>query len=105
MKNGLILVNRWFAGWETQFTVGELEHLVRESGLEVMRSYGDWMVPGLWYRVTREVLKRGLGARLPLHPSGPAWWSNGWEQLRARLRRQRWALQTCHVIGTVGRRP
>jgi len=71
----------------------------------VMRSYGDWMVPGLWYRVTREVLKRGLGARLPLHPSGPAWWSNGWEQLRARLRRQRWALQTCHVIGTVGRRP
>src|SRR5262249_28748726 len=40
MKNSLILVNRWFAGWETQFTVGQLEKLVRESGLEVVRSYG-----------------------------------------------------------------
>jgi hypothetical protein len=104
MKNLLILVNRWFAGWETQFTVGQLEGLVRGSGLEVTRSYGDWMVPGLWYRVTREVLKRGLGVRLPLHPRGPAVWSRTWEGLRARLRGQRWALNTCHVIGTVGRR-
>ena len=104
MKNGLILVNRWFAGWETQFTVDELERLVRDSGLEVVRSYGDWMVPGLWYRVVREVLKRGTGARLPLDPRGPAWWSNGWERWRGWLRRRRWALNTCHVIGTVGRR-
>jgi SAM-dependent methyltransferase len=104
MKNALILANRWFAGWETQFTRSQLERLVSESGLEVVRSYGDWMVPGLWYRVVREVLKRGTGARLPLHPSGPAWWANGWERWRAWLRRRRWALNTCHVIGTVGRR-
>ncbi|HEY6194384.1 MAG TPA: class I SAM-dependent methyltransferase [Candidatus Eisenbacteria bacterium] len=104
MKNLLILANRWFAGWETQFTVGQLERLVRESGLEVTRSYGDWMVPGLWYRVVREVLKRGTRLRLPLHPGGPGWWSRGWEGLRARLRGRRWALNTCHVIGTVGRR-
>jgi SAM-dependent methyltransferase len=104
MKNALILANRWFAGWETQFTVGRLESLVRGAGLEVVRSYGDWMVPGLWYRVVREVLKRGLGVRLPLHPSGPAWWSRGWERFRAGLRGRRWALHTCHVIGTVGRR-
>lgn len=105
MKNMLILVNRWFAGWETQFTVGQLERLVRESGLEVVRTYGDWMVPGLAYRVMREVLKRGLGVKLPLHPQGPAFWSKGWDRFRAALRGQRWALNTCHVIGTVGRRP
>lgn len=105
MKKALIAVNRWFAGWETQFTVPQLEGLVRESGLEVTRSYGDWMVPGLWYRVTREVLKRGTGLRLPLHPRGPALWSSAWEGLRARLRKTRWALHTCHVIGTVGRKP
>ncbi|MFM8558669.1 MAG: class I SAM-dependent methyltransferase [bacterium] len=105
MKNALILVNRWFAGWETQFTVGQLERLVRESGLEVVRTYGDWMVPGLAYRVTREVLKRGLGVKLPLHPQGPAFWARGWDRFRAALRGQRWALNTCHVIGTVGRRP
>jgi SAM-dependent methyltransferase len=104
MKQALILVDRWFAGWETQFTLGRLERLVRGSGLEVVRSYGEWMVPGLWYRVLREVLRRGPGLRLPLHPRGPAWWSNAWEALRARLRRRRWALHTCHVIGTVGRR-
>jgi SAM-dependent methyltransferase len=104
MKQVLILVDRWFAGWETQFTLPRLERLVRESGLEVVRSYGDWMVPGLWYRVLREVLKRGLGFRLPLHPRGPAWWSDAWDGLRARLRRRRWALHSCHVIGTVGRR-
>ena len=104
MKNVLILVNRWFAGWETQLTVPQLERLVRESGLEVVRTYGDWMVPGLWYRVVREVLKRGFRVRLPLHPAGPAAWSRGWVGWRAWLRGQRWALNTCHVIGTVGRR-
>jgi len=77
---------------------------VRESGLDVVRSYGDWMVPGLWYRVLRGVLKRGGLARLPLHPRGPAAWSRGWDTLRARLRHKRWALHTCHVIGTVGRK-
>ncbi len=104
MKKMLIFANRWFAGWETQFTVRELERLVRESGLEVTRSYGDWMVPGLVYRVVREILKRGLGLRLPLHPRGPAAWSRGWDALRTQLRARRWALNTCHVIGTVGRR-
>ena len=104
MKNILILMNRWFAGWETQFTVSQLERLVSESGLEVKRTYGDWMVPGLWYRVVREVLKRGFQLRLPLHPAGPGFWARGWEGWRGWLRAQRWALNTCHVIGTVGRR-
>ena len=104
MKQVLIAFGRWFAGWETQFTVGELESRCTQAGLEVVRSYGDWMVPGLWYRVTREVLKRALGIKLPLHPRGPRLWSAGWEAMRARLRRKRWALHTCHVIGTVARR-
>lgn len=104
MKNALILVNRWFAGWETQFTPAQLERLCAATGLEVVRTYGDWMVPGLWYRVVREVLKRGLGLKLPLHPKGPAFWSGAWDAFRAALRGRRWALWTCHVIGTVARR-
>ena len=103
MKNTLILFNRWFAGWETQFTPAGLEDRCRAAGLVVVRTYGDWMVPGLAYRVLRESLKRGLGVRLPLHPKGPAWWSDGWDALRAKLRTRRWALWTCHVIGTVAR--
>ncbi len=103
MKNTLIAFNAWFAGWETQFTPAQLEGLCREAGLDVVRTYGDWMVPGLWYRGLREVLKRGLHVRLPLYPRGPAAWSAGWEKLRASLRTRRWALWTCHVIGTVAR--
>jgi SAM-dependent methyltransferase len=104
MKQVLIACNAWFAGWETQFTPSELERRCRESGLEVVRTYGDWMVPGLAYRVVREVLKRGAGVRLPLNPRGPAWWAGGWDAWRATLRRTRWALWTCHVIGTVARK-
>ncbi len=105
MKQALIAMNRWFAGWETQFTPAGLERLMREAGLAVRRTYGEWMVPGLGYRVARELLKRGFGARLPLHPRGPSWWERGWESLRAGLARHRLALYTCHVIGTVGEKP
>lgn len=105
MKNVLIVFGAWFAGWETQFTVGQLEKLLASTGLLVKRSYGDWMVPGLWYRVMREVLRRGGNIRLPLAPRGPEWWAGGWESLRRSLHRRRWALSTCHVIGTVAERP
>ena len=104
MKQTLILFNAWFAGWETQFTPAALERRVREGGLVVRRTYGEWMVPGLWYRVARELLKRA-GLVLPLEPRGPGWWARGWDALRARLADtalQRW---TAHVIGTVGEKP
>jgi SAM-dependent methyltransferase len=105
MKQVLIAMNAWFAGWETQFTPGALERLLRDSGLAVRRTYGEWMVPGLWYRVLREVLKRGVRVTLPLEPPAPRWWSAAWERLRARASRARWALHTCHVIGTVAEKP
>ena len=105
MKKTLIALDRWFAGWETQFTPAGLERLLAASGLVVRRTYGEWMVPGLAYRVLRELLRRGLRVSLPLAPRGPAWWSRGWEALRASLARRRWALYTCHVIGTVAEKP
>ena len=101
MKQSLIAANRWFAGWETQFTPAQLEARVREAGLVVRRTYGEWMVPGLGYRVLREVLRRG-GITLPLEPRGPGFWERGWNALRARLGKTRPALWTSHVIGTVG---
>ncbi len=105
MKQILIALNAWFAGWETQFTPGGLERLMSTSGLVVRRTYGEWMVPGLWYRVLREVLRRGARITLPLEPPAPRWWSGGWERLRARAARARWALHTCHVIGTIAEKP
>ena len=45
-KQVLIALNRWFAGWETQFTPDQLERLCAATGMQVVRTYGDWMVPG-----------------------------------------------------------
>jgi SAM-dependent methyltransferase len=105
MKKALIALDAWFAGWETQFTPAGLERRLRGAGLTVRRTYGDWMVPGLGYRVLRELLRRGPGVRLPLEPRGPGWWERGWRAWRAWLGRRRWALYTCHVVGTVAERP
>ena len=105
MKQTLILFNAWFAGWETQFTPARLERLMTGAGFRVRRTYGEWMVPGLAYRVLRELLKRGLRLSLPLEPRGPAWWAAMWEGLRARASARRWSLWTSHVIGTVGEKP
>jgi SAM-dependent methyltransferase len=105
MKQTLIAMNRWFAGWETQFTPSELEGLIRETGLAVRRTYGEWMVPGLGYRVLRELLKRGTPIVLPLDPRGPRFWSAGWDALRRRFARTRASLYTSHVIGTVAEKP
>jgi SAM-dependent methyltransferase len=105
LKQILIAVDRWFAGWETQFTPAELEACCRAAGLAVRRTYGDWMVPGLWYRVLREVLRRVFRVTLPLAPRGPAWWARAWDAWRDRWRRRRFALYTCHVIGTVAEKP
>jgi ubiquinone/menaquinone biosynthesis C-methylase UbiE len=105
MKQVLIACGAWFAGWETQFTPGRLEALLRREGLSVRRTYGEWMVPGLSYRVLREALKRLTPLALPLEPRGPAWWHGAWTGLRAALLKHRAALYTCHVIGTVAEKP
>ncbi|HKQ57291.1 MAG TPA: methyltransferase domain-containing protein [Candidatus Eisenbacteria bacterium] len=105
MKKTLIALDKWFAGWETQFTPAALEARLSDAGLRVRRTYGDWMVPGLWYRVVRELLKRSGAMTLPLEPRGPGWWERGWRAWRAWLGQRRWGLYTCHVIGTVAERP
>jgi len=105
MKNTLILFNAWFAGWETQFTPGALERCCRAAGLDVRRTYGEFLVPGLWYRVVRELLKRGAGWSLPLDPEGPRAWRRAWDGMRAALLRTRLGLHLAHVIGTVGEKP
>ena len=70
MKRVLIAFDRWFAGWETDFTIGELRRELRAVGLVPVHEYGDWCVPNLFYRVLRKALL-GRGLRLPLEPPLP----------------------------------
>jgi ubiquinone/menaquinone biosynthesis C-methylase UbiE len=68
VKHLLIAVNRWFAGWERSFSVGELEDAMRRAGLSTEYRYGVWMSPSFFYRSAREALKVA-GITLPLYPS------------------------------------
>jgi SAM-dependent methyltransferase len=104
-KKLLIRLNRWFAGWETEFSPAELEGLLAGVGLEVARTYGDWMVPGLWYRALRKMVLTRTGVRLPMYPDplpplgrAAAAWRNWFGRRRA-------SLYTTPTIGVVGRKP
>jgi len=39
-KHLLMLRGKWFAGWEREFSIGELKRLVDRVGFEIMNSYG-----------------------------------------------------------------
>ncbi len=104
-KKALIAVDRWFAGWETQFTIGQLESEARREGVEVVRSYGDWMVPGLWYRALRKLLLTRLGVKLPMHPEPVPALARLGEKWRDSFGRTRLSLYTMPTIGVVVRKP
>jgi SAM-dependent methyltransferase len=101
-KHILMFFDRWFAGWETEFSVGELESIVRAQGFEIDGIYGHNLYPPIWYRGVRRVLL-GTGLRLPMHPlSSPVM-----QSLRRGLRAlipYRLRLETSMVIGCLGRK-
>lgn len=103
-KMALIAIGKWFAGWETQFTIAELERLVRSEGLEVTRSFGDWMVPGLWYRAVRKILLTRTGQKLPMYPEPIAPLARLGEAWRDAFGKTRLALYTTPTIGVIARK-
>jgi SAM-dependent methyltransferase len=100
-KQALIAMGRWFAGWETQFTPGALERAAVAAGGRVVRTYGDWMVPGLWYRALRKTLLSRLGFRLPMYPDPVPPLGRAVARWREAQRGKRWALYTMMTIGVV----
>jgi ubiquinone/menaquinone biosynthesis C-methylase UbiE len=67
LKHILIAFDKWFAGWETEFTMPQLKKLMKQAGLEIVHSYGDWMRPNLFYRIFREIGFK-FGMELPKYP-------------------------------------
>jgi len=104
LKHALIAIGTWFAGWETEFTIGELEGLMRRSGVRIVRRYGAWMIPGLFYRSVRlGLLKVGL-ARLPLEPPRIPLVTPMLAFVRSAWARTPFAFYTYFVIGAIGRK-
>lgn len=100
VKHLLIWLNRWFAGWETEFSIGQLKRLHAEAGYHVRSVYGDWMRPSFLYRATREALKK-VGIRLPLYPRRVPILSTVRDRWRDYLKKQRMAFYTFMDIGVV----
>lgn len=70
LKQVLIAAGKWFAGWETQFSVRQLRNLLERRGLEVIGIYGHNPSPPIWYRGLRRVLLKA-GLRVPMYPVRP----------------------------------
>ena len=105
VKKLLIAANRWFAGWETQFSPGAIRRLVEHTGFRCERVYGYGMHPGLTYRVLREGMRR-VGWRLPLEPSlgpfqrGYRAWHGVWRRIEASALGPYMAV----TVGVIGRK-
>lgn len=103
-KHVLIAMGRWFAGWETEFSIGQLTRLIEAAGLRVTRRYGQWMIPGLFYRGLRLVLLKSRIATLPLQPHPVPLLGRPLARCRAAFARTPLAMYTYFVIGAVGRK-
>ena len=104
-KHALMALDKWFAGWETEFSVNELEDLMRDAGLEITHAYGDWMVPNLFYRALRKVLLKTTGKRLPMYPKPVPVLGEADRAWREWFGGKRASLYTTIVIGVFGRKP
>jgi SAM-dependent methyltransferase len=103
IKHLLIAMRLWFAGWEREYSISELEGMLREHSFSIVASYGEWFNPPMWYRM----LRRGLvsaGVRLPMYPRVFTALGKVFGGLREALMGRRFALYTTVVIGTIARR-
>ena len=103
IKHFLILINRWFAGWETEFSAGQLKQRMQYSGFIIHERYGEWMQPSLFYRIFREALLK-MGLRIRLYPVGIP----GFRRLRKHVRNskmaQKLAIYTGLDLGIIGKK-
>lgn len=102
-KHALMAFGLWFGGWERQFTAGSLSALLRRSGFEPVRAYGDWSRPGLVYKALRQAAAK-LGFRLPMYPKYFDALTEGYYRLQGRLRAKRLLLYTVLSVGVVARK-
>jgi len=104
LKHVLIALGKWFAGWETEFSIGELTRLMERAGARVTRCYGSWMIPGLFYRSLRVALLKTRIAKLPLYPAAVPVLSKLMAWARNRFARTGLSFYTYFVIGALGRK-
>jgi len=103
VKHLLIAAGRWFAGWETEYSIGGLERLLRKHSFSIVSSYGEWLNPPIWYRMLRRAAV-AIGLRLPMYPRIFDFSRRRFGSVRSRLLKKRWVLYTTLVVGTLARK-
>jgi ubiquinone/menaquinone biosynthesis C-methylase UbiE len=101
-KHVLMFFDKWFAGWETEFSPKEIESMVEDAGFELVATYGHNLYPPIWYRGVRKVLAR-RGIKMPMYPFD----SPGFRYTRRGFKRalpHRAVLNTSMVVGCIGRK-
>ncbi len=102
IKTFLISIDKWFAGWERSFSVPELKKEMQQLGLQTVHTYGEWMYPSLFYRMTREAL-RTVKIKLPLNPKIPVLY-NIRKSLRDSLKDTTLTTYTALSMGVIGKK-
>ncbi len=104
VKHILMTFGRWFAGWETEYTIAGLSSTMKQAGFrEIVHRYGTWMNPSFFYRSVREVLL-GLGCEIPMYPSSPAIMRRTRASLKKKMEKTQVAFYTYHTIGIIAKK-
>ena len=104
IKHVLIGLNAWFAGWEREFSVRELQALLKSLGVYPKKVYGEWMYPSLFYRTFREACSK-IGLRLPLYPTMIPAVARLRKRIRESLDGTALQLNTALSIGVIAEKP
>jgi len=101
-KHILMFFDKWFAGWETEFSPREVESMVQNAGFDVVATYGHNLYPPIWYRGIRKMLV-GRGMKMPMYPLNSA----AFRRIRSTARGAMphgAVLNTSMVVGCIGRK-
>jgi hypothetical protein len=97
-------MDKWFAGWEKQFTMPQLKKLMTDAGFECVYDYGDWMRPNLFYRIVREVGFK-VGVELPKYPLQGTAYQKAKDAILDALENNSLMHYTQLCIGVLGKKP
>ena len=103
IKHLLIWLDKWFAGWETEFSMPQLKKMFSQQGFQVYETYGEWMRPSFVYRALRETLKK-TGKSLPLYPCRIPGLARLRDRIAAGFKKTKIADYTFMDIGVIGRK-
>ena len=97
IKHVLMIFNKWAPGGETEYSIGQLERLIKGCGLSLECVYGDWSHPNFFLKMLLIMLK------VPRkHPKLD--FSSTSKGCMARFKKTRMACYTFQHIGVVARK-